>query len=184
MFQNVITSFENFSVKPFEARHREAVLALWPESEMLSQPGSDTVETLIDSVDRAIAGKLHMWVAKACRRVIGWVAVIPDNDWLAHLRHLCVVPDLAERIVVARGLAETAIRQARERGYLKLVVHTDLPPGRLATKLHELGFEFSREHSKGGEHVLEFYQNLYELPELSLSQKTRKHVFDNERSFP
>jgi predicted component of type VI protein secretion system len=34
----------------------------------------------------------------------------------------------------------------------------------LTALLHDLGFEFSREHSKDGEHVLKFFQNLYERP--------------------
>jgi hypothetical protein len=64
-----------------------------------------------------------------------------------------------------------AIADAYKRGYLKLVVHTNLPPCRLTVALHDLGFEFSRERSTGGEHVLEFYQNLYERPRPSSSQE-------------
>jgi hypothetical protein len=86
------------------------------------------------------------------------------------LRCLCVDPAVADRHVVARGLAERAIRDAYKRGYLKLVVHTNLPPCRLTAALHDLGFEFSRERSTGEEHVLEFYQNLYERPWPSSSQ--------------
>jgi hypothetical protein len=86
---------------------------------MHSQPASQTIDVLINSVEGAIAG--------------------------------------------------TAIRHAWERGYLKLVVHTHLPPNRPAAFLHDLGFEFSREHSMGTEHVLEFYLNLYERPRPSLS---------------
>jgi hypothetical protein len=39
----------------------------------------------------------------------------------------------------------------------------------LTALLHDLGFELSREHSKDGEHVLEFFQNLYERPRHALS---------------
>jgi len=119
---------EPFSVRPFEARDHEAVLALWPAALMHSPPGSETIDVLIDSVEGAIAGKHHVWVAEAFGRIIGSAAVIRNNASLAHLRCLHVAPDFAERHVVARGLAEMAIRDAWERGYLKLVVHTNLPP--------------------------------------------------------
>jgi hypothetical protein len=164
MHDNFTISSEPFSVRRFEVRDREAVLALWPADVMHSLPGTETTEMLIDSVEGAIAGKDHVWVAEAFGRIIGSAAVIHSDFSLAHLSYLCVVPDFAERQAVARGLAEMAIRDAYERGYLKLVVHSTLPPSRLATALHDLGFEFSREREAEGEHVLEFYQNLYERP--------------------
>jgi N-acetylglutamate synthase-like GNAT family acetyltransferase len=131
---------------------------------MHSEPASQTIDVLINSVDGAIDGKHQVWVAEAFARIIGSAAVISDSASLAHLRYLCVAPDVTERDVVARTLAETAIRDAWERGYLKLLVHTSSPPDRPAAFLHQLGFEFSREHSSGGERVLEFYLNLYERP--------------------
>lgn len=112
-----------------------------------------------------------MWVAESFGRIVGSAAVIHNDASLAHLRYLCVAPDIADRHVVARRLAETAIRDAYERGYLKLVVHTNSPPSRLTAVLHDLGFEFSRERLMDGEHVLEFYQNLYERPRPSLSHE-------------
>lgn len=171
---------EPFSIRPFEARDHEAVLALWPGAVMHSPPDSETIDVLIHSVEGAMAGKDHVWVAEAFGRIIGSAAVIRNNASLAHLRCLHVAPDCAERHVVAKGLADMAIRDAWERGYLKLVVHTNLPPGRLTPALHELGFEFSRERSTGGEHVVEFYQNLYERPRPPLSQEPTKDP--NEQS--
>lgn len=158
------TLAEAFSVRQFEAKDHEPVLALWPVAAMHLQPGSDTIDVLINSIEGAIAGKDHLWVAEAAGRIIGAVAVIRINASLAHLRCLCVAADFAERQVVARGLAEMAITDAWERGYLKLVVHTHSPPDRLAAPFRDLGFEFARERSTGGQHVLEFYQNLYERP--------------------
>ena len=170
MNETFTTSSDPFSVRRFAARDREAVLALWPAAVMHLQPGSETFDVLIDSVEGAIAGKYHVWVAEAFGRIIGSVAVFCNDDSLAHLRCLYVAADFADRHLVARGLAEMAIRDTWERGYLKLVVHTDSPPSRLTPYLHALGFEFSREHSMGGEHVLEFYQNLYERPRPPSSQ--------------
>jgi len=164
MRENVKTSPEPFSVRRFEARDREAVLALWPADIMHPQPGLESIDVLINSVAGAIAGTQQLWVADASGRIIGSAAVIHHNSSQAHLRCLCVAHDVPERQIVARSLAERAITDAWERGYLKLVVHTNSPPSRLAAELHHLGFEFSREHSRDGEHVLEFYQNLYERP--------------------
>jgi|SRR5271156_4990973 len=176
MNENFTTSSEPFSVRRFEAQDREAVLALWPVAVKYSQAGSETIDGLINSVEGATAGKHHMWVAEAFGRIVGSVAVICNDASLAHLRYLCITPDFVEPRVVARGLAEIAIKDAWERGYLKLVVHTDSPPSQPTAFLHDLGFEFSRERWMGREHVLEFYQNLYERPRPSLSQEGQKNV--------
>ena len=173
METHLTTSAQPFSVRRFEARDRDAVLALWLGDVMHSQPGSEIVDVLTISMEGAIAGKHHVWVAEAFGRIIGSVAVIRNNASLAHLRSLCVAPDFAERHEVARALAETAVRDAWERGYLKLVVHTNSSPSRLTAFLHDLAFEFSRERSMGGEHVLEFYLNLYKRPRPLLSQVGR-----------
>lgn len=165
---NFATSTESFSVRQFEARDREAVLTLSSADVMHWQRGSETADALIDLVEGTVAGKHHVWVAEASGRIIGSAVVVPNNAWLVHLRYLCVIPDLEERDVVAKGLAAMAIRDTWERGYLKLVIHTNSPPDRLTTAFfHDLGFEFSQERSMGPEHVLEFYLNLYEQPPLS-----------------
>jgi N-acetylglutamate synthase-like GNAT family acetyltransferase len=169
MHENFTTSPRPFSVRRFEARDRKAVLALWPADVMHPLAGSQSVDLLINSIEGAIAGKHHMWVAEAFGQIIGSAAVIHNDASLAHLRYLYVAPDFADRHVIARGLAERAIRDAYERGYLKLIIHSNLPPSRLTSVLHDLGFEFSRERLMDGEHVLEFYQNLYERPRPSFS---------------
>jgi hypothetical protein len=116
-----------------------------------------------------LAGNHLIWVAEAFGRTVGSATVTHNDPSVAHLRSLCVAPDFASPPAVAKALAETAIREVYERGYLKLVVHTDLLSGRLTPALHNLGFEFSREHLIDGERVVEFYRNLYERPQLSLA---------------
>jgi hypothetical protein len=71
---------------------------------------------------------------------------------------------------------EMAIRDVWECGCVKLVLHTDLPPNRLTTTFHDLGVEFSRQRALGTEHVLEFYQNLYERPRRLQSRDGHKDV--------
>ena len=56
---------------------------------------------------------------------------------------------------------------SRDVGLLKLALHA--PPDieeRVASYYHRLGFELSRTREIEGVHVLEFYLNLYERPEL------------------
>jgi phosphoserine phosphatase RsbU/P len=87
---------------------------------------------------------------------------------LAHANRQLCQKRMSSLFTAFLGIYEPSTRRLRdawERGYLKLVVHTSSPPSRLAADLHKLGFEFSREHSMDGEHVLEFYQNLYERPQ-------------------
>src|SRR6266481_3323264 len=103
--ENFTTSSEPFSVRRFEARDREAVLALWPADVMHSPPSSETVDVFINCIEGAVAGKHHVWVAEAFGRIIGSAAVIHNDASLAHLRYLCVAPVFAERQVIARDLA-------------------------------------------------------------------------------
>ncbi len=176
MNEKYTTPSTPFSVRQFEARDREAVMALWPADVLQSQPDAQTLNMLVNSMEDASAGKQQVWVAEASDRIIGSAAVISDSATLAHLKYLFVAPEFVEDHIVARGLAKTAITYTRERGYLKLVVHTNLPPCRLTTFLRELGFEFSREHLLDKEHVLDFYQNLYARPRSSLSQKAMDYA--------
>lgn len=164
MSENFTTPCDPFAVRRFEHRDRQAVLALWPAAVMHLQPGLEPLSVLTHAIAGTLTGKHHLWVAEAAGRIIGATAVIRIDATQAHLNCLCVIPDWAQRQAVANHLADTAIRDAWERGYLKLVVHTPASPGQLAAILHELGFEFSRERAMGTEHVLEFYRNLYERP--------------------
>src|SRR6266446_877964 len=125
------TSAEPFSVRRFETQDREAVLALWPGDLINSQPCSKTIDLLINSAASENAGKHDVWIAEAFGRIIGSAAIVRYDASQAHLKCLSVAPEIVERKIVARGLAEAAIRDAWERGYLKLVVHTHLPPGQL-----------------------------------------------------
>jgi hypothetical protein len=168
MNQNFNASSEPFSVRRFEAKDHPAVLALWRTAEMRLRPVSDASDVLIEPSEGDLPANHLIWVAEASGRTVGSATVIHNNPSVAYLRSLCVAPDLASPPAVARALAETAIREVYERGYLKLVVHADLRSGRLTPVLHDLGFEFSREHLFDGEHVIEFYRNLYERPQLSL----------------
>ena len=169
MTENLATSSAPFSVRCFEARDRAALQALGLVDATPAPPSPEAKEALANSAEDATDGKVHVWVAEAVDQVIGAVAVIHDNASLAHLKYLCVAPGLAGWRDVASELAETAIKDAYDRGYLKLVVHTPLPPSRLTTHLHYLGFEFSRERLLGEEHALEFYLNLYQRPPAWLS---------------
>lgn len=164
-------SSELFSVRRFEAKDHPAVLALWRTAEMRLRPASDASDLLMKPSEGETTDSHLIWVAEAAGRTVGSATVIHNNASVAHLRSLRVAPDVASPPAVARALAETAIREVYERGYLKLVVHADLPSGKLTPALHSLGFEFSRERLFGGELVIEFYRNLYEQPQRLLAQE-------------
>jgi len=170
MTENFTTSPEPFRVRRFETQDREAVLAMLPADMMHSQSCSETIDVLCNAVEGGNGAKHDVWIAEAFGRIIGSATVVRNDASLAHLQCLSVAPDVAERKEVARGLAEMAIRDAWDHGYLKLVVHTDLPPDRFTAFLHDLGFEFSRERAIDGDHVLEFYINLYARPRPAVSQ--------------
>ena len=98
---------------------------------------------------------------------------------MAHLIYLQVTGVGVNRQRAAKALAEIAIRDAWEGGYLKLVVHAPIPTNHVIEYMHELGFEFARILSSGGQRVIEFYRNLYEPPrdscrELQISNQFRR----------
>jgi len=177
MNANSSTSSETFSVRRFEARDIEAVIALLSAGVMYSHSGTTTVDLspIIKGVAAAIAGKHPVWVAESSGRIIGVTVGICDGNSLAHLRCLCVAHDIEEPHVVVQTLTESAIKDAWECGYVKLIVHTDMPLNQLTATFHDLGFEFSRDGAMGSEHTLEFYLNLYERPPRLLAHDTKEN---------
>jgi hypothetical protein len=169
MNENFNASIEPFAVRRFEAKDHPEVLALWQTAQMRLQPVSEIMDVLIKPGEGDVAGNHLTWVAEAFGRTVGSATVIHDNPSVANLRIVYVAPDFASPPAVAKALAETAIREVYDRGFLKLVVYTDSPSNRLNPALHDLGFEFSRERLFDGERVIEFYRNLYERPQLSLA---------------
>ena len=151
-----------FSVRRFEAKDRSGVMALYAA---YSRHGcaSGMADLASASFEGDAAGH-QMWVAEAGGRIIGSAAVISHEVRVAHFKNLSVATDQFDRHRVARGIAKLAVADVWERGYLKLIVHTEAPANRVAADLRDMGFAFSRERDVGGEHVLEFYQNFYELP--------------------
>ena len=172
MSQDFNASIEPFAVRRFEAKDHSAIMALWRTAQTRLQPVSDRMEVLITPGEGEVPGNYFIWVAEASGRTVGSATVIQNNPSVANLRFLYVAPDVASPPAVARALAETAIREVYERGFLKLVVHTDLPSGKLNPALHDLGFEFARERRIDGERVIEFYRNLYERPQLTPNGET------------
>ena len=153
-----------FRVRPFPigdlTRWFESQLPLPAEGPLDSGP----LEVVRTFLDVEIPGSQNAWIVESAGRIIGVAVVQIENDVLAHLKHVWVAPDAPNHRHVASTLAATAIRDTWEYGYLKLVVHTAVPASRLVASMHELGFEFARAHSMGGEPVVEFYRNLYERP--------------------
>jgi len=110
-------------------------------------------------------------VAETAGRIVGTIAVVEASPDVGHLHWLRVAPEFQSDLTVVRRLARAAIEHARDVGLLKLAVHA--PPEsepRIAAYYHRLGFEFSRTRDLDGVHVLEFYLNLYQRPELGDAQ--------------
>ena len=109
----------------------------------------------------------RFFVAEIDGRIVGTIAVVEASPDVGHLHWLRVAPEFQGDLTVARRLARAAAEHARDVGLLKLAVHA--PPAaepRIAAYYHRLGFEFSRTRDIAGVHVLEFYLNFYDRPEL------------------
>jgi N-acetylglutamate synthase-like GNAT family acetyltransferase len=103
----------------------------------------------------------HFWIAEAGGSVIGTIAIAEDNQCVMHLRRLRVTPSWQAETRVASGLIKTAIAHARLHGCLKLVFHTALDGPRAIQLLDGLGLQFSRILDRSGQHLIEFYDDLY-----------------------
>jgi N-acetylglutamate synthase-like GNAT family acetyltransferase len=167
-----------FSVRIFEPADRAGVLALYPPDEVQDNPTAETVATIADLIDRAQAGGHRLWVAVAEGRVIGSIALVRLGPELAHVRAMSVAPGVAERDPVARRLGETAIVDAWDQGYLKLVVHTPQSGAELKGAFHRVSFELSKESWIDGKHMLEFYQNIYERPSTAAGGEQEREVHE------
>jgi len=126
---------------------------------------SDESEVLAKTLTQMIPGRHDVWVAEAAGHVIGSVVAIHQSNELAHFRFMCVNEHWHDRDAVAMSLGDVAVRNAWDRGYLKIIMHTRRPVDRVTALMHHLGFEFSREHAIAGDHVLEYFLDLYSTPQ-------------------
>ena len=100
-------------------------------------------------------------------RLVGTLAVVEARPDVGHLHWLRVDPRWQADFKVLRALRRAAAEHARQFGLLKLAMHAPREvEHRVAAYCHQLGFELSRTRELDGVHVLEFYLNLYERPEL------------------
>ena len=101
-------------------------------------------------------------------RIVGTLAVVEAQPDVGHLHWLRVDPQWQRPdFAVVRALRRAAAEHARDVGLLKLAMHVPSErEGLVASYCHQLGFELSRAREVEGVHVLEFYLNLYERPEL------------------
>lgn len=96
--------------------------------------------------------------------MIGSVALVLSDPQFAHFRAMSVDPGVAKCGPIVGRLGKTAVVDACEQGYLKLLVHTSRSGVEQKGPFHWVGFELSKESWIDGKHMLEFYQNIYERP--------------------
>lgn len=164
MNDQITTDYESFCVRPLEARDLGGAMETFPGAMMHLRVGPNPSSAMHGFLGEITSGKQNAWVAEADDRLIGMAVVWIESQALARLMYLHVTADGANHERAAKALAEIAIRDAWERGYLKLVVHAPIPANHVTEYMHELGFEFARSLSSGGQRVIEFYRNLYEPP--------------------
>lgn len=156
------TDYEALRVRPLEARDLKDAGETFPSAMAHVHAGpADSMHSFFEEVT---SGRHNAWVAEANGRIIGMAVVSIESQTLARLTYLHVTSDGPHHAPAARALAEFAIREAWDGGYLKLVVHTGIPAIHVIEYMHELGFEFARTHLSGSQRVVEFYRNLYEPP--------------------
>ncbi len=156
------THYAALRVRPLEARDLKDAGEAFPGAMVYVHAGaSDSLQNFFEEV---ASRRQNAWVAEADDRLIGMAVVTIESPAIAHLMYLHVTGDGVDHDPAAKALAEIAIRDAWEGGYLKLVVHARIPANRVIEYMHHLGFEFARTQSFGSQRVVEFYRNPYEPP--------------------
>lgn len=153
---------QTFRVRPIEARDFTAALELFPGAMMHLRRFRPHAGAKYGS--SVASARQNAWVAEAEDRLIGMAVLSIESPILAHLTYLHVAGDCPDQAPAAQALARIAIREAWHTGFLKLVVHTQIPATQVINYMHGLGLLFSRNHFSGRQQVVEFYRNLYELP--------------------
>jgi N-acetylglutamate synthase-like GNAT family acetyltransferase len=154
---------ETLRVRRLEARDLQNAGEKFPGAMVHIHAGpADSMHSFFEGV---ASRRQNAWVAEADGRLIGMAVVSIENQTLARLMYLHVADDSVNHERAAKSLAAIAIREAWEEGYLKLVVHTKIPANNVIDYMHELGFEFGRTQSSGSQRIIEFYRNLYQIPQ-------------------
>ena len=153
-----------FSIRVATAADRTNILSLYPHG-LNQAAGTDTLHLISQLINSPDSSSNRFWVAEMDDRMIGCVILSTADSNVGHLFGLCVESASDARDAVLKSLGETAVADAWEAGYLKLVIHTDHSPEQLSGTLHQFSFEFSREAWLDGTHVLEFYQDIYHRPD-------------------
>ena len=158
------TDYEALRVRPLEPRDLTDAGEMFPGALMRLDTVPSVAEAQPSFLQQVFSGRQSAWVAEMEDRLIGMAVLSIEDQTLARLTYLHVAGDGPQHGPTARALAEVAIREAWNGGFLKLVVHTGIPAIHVIEYMHELGFEFARTHVSGSERVVEFYRNLYEPP--------------------
>jgi hypothetical protein len=154
---------EDFSIRCFKVADFPDVIHLYQHG--LLGGHLDPTDHAVDMADIEKAyfrrPQDHFWVAQAKSEVIGTIAISEDAQRVMHLRRLRVAPFWQLERRVAAELVRTAIIHARHYGCLKLVFHTSLDSETAVELLDGLGLQLSKIRIREGQHLIEFYQDLY-----------------------
>jgi N-acetylglutamate synthase-like GNAT family acetyltransferase len=155
---------QSFTVRDFSSSDQRHVMHLYCEGLLAGHVDPFDPAADLERIEELYMWRphRHFWVAEASGEIVGTVAIVMENDLVAHLRRLRVSPGFAEKNRVAIALVETALEHARVWGALKLAFHTPVDDGRAIELLRDLGFQFFRARMINGRHLLEFYANLYD----------------------
>jgi ribosomal protein S18 acetylase RimI-like enzyme len=101
------------------------------------------------------------WVAeRAGAGLVGMIGVWSAQDHHGQVRRLLVHPDHRKQ-GIGRRLVEAALQFCADRGYVKVVLDTDVDQQAAIALFKQCGFEHTRTRKKEGRDVLDFYMDLY-----------------------
>jgi len=101
------------------------------------------------------------WVAEHPEAgLVGMIGVWSARDHHGQVRRLLVHPEHRQRGIGTR-LVEAALRFCADRGYVKVVLDTEVDQSAAISLFKRCGFQHTRTRRKDEREVLDFYMDLY-----------------------
>ncbi len=154
-------------IRPATADDQAAVSALYREEGVHDETGEgDTGDDVLDLQSGYMQdeGESCFWVAESeSAGVIGMVGVKHKGNHAGEMRRLLVRAEHRNH-GYGRRLVEEALKFCNDRGYVKVVLQTQVDQKAALSLFERFGFQLNRTRNVAGRDHLEFYMDLYRQP--------------------
>jgi putative acetyltransferase len=152
-------------VRIYRPEDQPAVSRLYTEGLLAGQIAANDTGADIENIYVAYLDEPanNFWVAEVDGQVVGMIGVAQEDNHVAEVRRLRVLPGFQQTPIAAK-LLQTALEHCKHHGYLKVVLDTRFERDAALGLFDRLGFQHTRTKSTQSKDLLEFYLDLYRAP--------------------